>query len=183
MGNRLTKIFTRKGDDGLTDLGNRERVPKYNQQIEVFGTLDELNAAIGIVITCTEIPSAIESFLSEVQQNIFNICGEIAAPQFKSIDQNTVMDVENVINGLNETLPPLKDFVLPGGNIHSAHCHQARAICRRAERELCKLADEKEINQESLKYLNRLSDALFVIARTLAKEDVGTEITWDHTRI
>ena len=183
MGNRLTKIFTRKGDDGLTDLGNNERVPKYNQQIEVFGTLDELNAAIGIVITCTEIPLTIESFLVEVQQNIFNICGEIAAPQFKSIDQNNVVAVENFINDLNETLSPLKDFVLPGGNSHSAHCHLARAICRRAERELCKLADEKEINQESFKYLNRLSDALFVIARTLAKQDNGEEIIWKHPKV
>ncbi len=141
MGNRLTKIFTRKGDDGSTDLGNNKRVPKYDQQIEVFGSLDELSASIGILITSKDLPPRIVVFLTEVQQNIFNLSGEIAAPEFSNIDAANVLALENLINDLNATLPPLKDFVLPGSTRAAAHCHQARAICRRAERQLCKLAE------------------------------------------
>ena len=183
MGNRLTKIFTRKGDDGSTDTGSNERVPKYDIQIEVFGSLDELNASIGILTTEKELPAKIDSFLSEVQQNIFNLSGEIAAPEFSYIDAEHVLALELLINDLNDKLPPLKDFVIPGETRAAAHCHQARAICRRAERQLCKLADEKEINPESLKYINRLSDALFVVARILARQENEEETIWDHERI
>ena len=183
MCNRLKKIFTRKGDDGSTDTGNHERVPKYDQQIEVFGSLDELNASIGILTTEKDLPAKIAAFLSEVQQNIFNLSGEIAAPEFSYIDAKHVLALENVINDLNATLPPLKDFVIPGETRAAAHCHQARAICRRVERQLCKLADEKEINPESLKYINRLSDALFVVARVLARQENEEEIIWDHDRV
>jgi len=183
MGNRLTKIFTRKGDDGSTDLGNNKRVPKYDQQIEVFGSLDELSASIGILITSKDLPPRIVVFLTEVQQNIFNLSGEIAAPEFSNMDAANVLALENLINDLNATLPPLKDFVLPGSTRAAAHCHQARAICRRAERQLCKLAEEKEINRESLKYINRLSDALFVVARTLARQENQEETIWDHERV
>ena len=183
MGNRLTKIFTRKGDDGITDTGSNERVPKYDQQIEVFGSLDELNASIGILTTEKELPVKIDAFLSEVQQNIFNLSGEIAAPEFSYIDAEHVLALELLINDLNDKLPPLKDFVIPGETRAAAHCHQARAICRRAERQLCKLADEKEINPESLKYINRLSDALFVVARILARQENEEETIWDHERI
>ena len=183
MGNRLTKIFTRKGDDGSTDTGSNERVPKYDQQIEVFGSLDELNASIGILTSAKELPAKIDSFLSEVQQNIFNLSGEIAAPEFSYIDAEHVLALELLINDLNDKLPPLKDFVIPGETRAAAHCHQARAICRRAERQLCKLADEKEINPESLKYINRLSDALFVVARILTRQENEEETIWDHERI
>ena len=183
MGNRLTKIFPRKGDDGSTATGSKERVPKYDIQIEVFGSLDELNASIGILTTEKELPVKIDAFLSEVQQNIFNLSGEIAAPEFSYIDAQHVLALENLINDLNTTLPPLKDFVIPGGNRAAAYCHQARAVCRKAERQLCKLADEKEINTESLKYINRLSDALFVVARILARQENEEETIWDHDRV
>ena len=183
MGNRLTKIFTRKGDAGSTDPGSKERVPQYDKQIEVFGSLDELNASIGILTTETELPVKIDAFLSEVQQNIFNLSGEIAAPEFSYIDAQHVLALENLINDLNTTLSPLKYFVIPGGNRAAAYCHQARAVCRRAERQLCKLADEKEINTESLKYINRLSDALFVVARILARQENEEETIWDHDRV
>mgnify|MGYP001323291446 CR=1 FL=1 len=123
MGNRLTKIFTRKGDDGSTDTGSNERVPKYDIQIEVFGSLDELNASIGILTTEKELPVKIDAFLSEVQQNIFNLSGEIAAPEFSYIDAEHVLALELLINDLNDKLPPLKDFVIPGETRAAAHCH------------------------------------------------------------
>lgn len=181
MGNRLTKIFTKKGDDGSTDIGGNQRVPKYDQTIQVYGSIDELSAAIGLITTEENIPIHILDFLNGVQQNLFNISGEISAPQFQSIDENKVIAIEIFIDELNEKLPALKDFVVPGVNKSSAFTHQSRAICRRAERELFKLAEEKEVNKQSLKYINRLSDAFFVIARTLARE-VGEETIWDHER-
>ena len=181
MGNRLTKIFTKKGDDGSTDIGGNQRVPKYDQTIQVYGSIDELSTAIGLITTEENIPIHILDFLNGVQQNLFNISGEISAPQFQSIDENKVTAIEIFIDELNEKLPALKDFVVPGVNKSSAFTHQSRAICRRAERELFKLAEEKEVNKQSLKYINRLSDAFFVIARTLARE-VGEETIWDHER-
>jgi len=181
MANRLTKIFTKKGDDGSTDIGGNQRVPKYDQTIQVYGSIDELSAAIGLITTEENIPKHILDFLNGVQQNLFNLSGEISAPQFKSIDEKKVIAIEMFINELNEKLPPLKDFVVPGVNKSSTFTHQSRAICRRAERELFKLAEEKEVNQQSLKYINRLSDAFFVIARTLAREE-GEEKIWNHER-
>ena len=181
MGNRLTKIFTKKGDDGSTDIGGNQRVPKYDQTIQVYGSIDELSAAIGLITTEENIPIHILDFLNGVQQNLFNISGEISAPQIQSIDENKVTPIEIFIDELNEKLPALKDFVVPGVNKSSAFTQQSRAICRRAERELFKLAEEKEVNKQSLKYINRLSDAFFVIARTLARE-VGEETIWDHER-
>jgi len=181
MANRLTKIFTKKGDDGSTDIGGNQRVPKYDQTIHVYGSIDELSAAIGLITTEENIPQHILDFLYEVQQNLFNLSGEISAPKFKSIDEKTVTAIETFIDELNEKLPPLKDFVIPGINKSSTFAHQSRAICRRAERELFKLAEEKEINQQSLKYINRLSDAFFVIARTLARKE-GEEKIWEHKK-
>ena len=182
MGNRLTKIYTKKGDDGSTDLGGNQRVPKYDQQIEVYGSLDELSAAIGLIITQTGVPEEIGKFLSNSQQDLFNIAGEISAPEFSSMDEKKVKKIETLIDNINGELPPLKEFVVPGTNQQSAQTHLARAICRRAERALVKLASVKEVNPFALKYLNRLSDAFFVIARKLAREDSEKEVVWDHKR-
>ena len=182
MGNRLTKIYTKKGDDGSTDLGGNQRVPKYDQQIEVYGSLDELSAAIGLIITKTNIPEEIGKFLKNSQQDLFNIAGEISAPEFKSIDEKKVENIEVLIEKINEELPPLKEFVVPGVNEQSAQTHLARAICRRAERAIVKLSSTKEVNPFALQYLNRLSDAFFVIARKLAREDGEKEVVWEHER-
>ena len=182
MGNRLTKIYTKKGDDGSTDLGGNQRVPKYDQQIEVYGSLDELSAAIGLIITQTDIPEEIKKFLSNSQQDLFNIAGEISAPEFNSIDEDKVEKIEALIENINHELPPLKEFVVPGINKESAQTHLARAICRRAERSIVKLSTKKEINPFALKYINRLSDAFFVIARKLAREDSEKEVVWEHER-
>ena len=182
MGNRLTKIYTKKGDDGTTDLGGNQRVPKYDQQIEVYGCLDELSAAIGILVAEGDISENIQAFLSNVQQDLFNIAGELSAPEFKSINEEKVEEIEVFIESINSQLPPLKEFVVPGVNLQSSRTHLARAICRRAERELVKLALEKEVNPNSLKYLNRLSDAFFVVARKLARDENENEAVWDHQR-
>ena len=182
MGNRLTKIYTKKGDDGSTDLGGNQRVPKYDQQIEVYGSLDELSAAIGLIITQAGVPEEIGEFLSNSQQDLFNIAGEISAPEFRSMDEKKVEKIETLIDKINGELPPLKEFVVPGTNQQSTQTHLARAICRRAERALVKLASVKEVNPFALKYLNRLSDAFFVIARKLAREDSEKEVVWDHER-
>lgn len=183
MGNRLTKIFTKKGDDGTTDLGGNNRVEKFDSQIIVYGDLDELSAAIGL-ITCQEnIPSDIQAFLQSAQQEMFNISGELSAPEFKSVDEKKVVSIEEFIDRINENLPPLKEFIVPGEEIRSAHTHMARAICRRAERSLVKLSKERSINPFALKYLNRLSDAFFVIARLLARESSENETLWKHERV
>ena len=182
MGNRLTKIYTKKGDDGSTDLGGNQRVPKYDQQIEVYGSLDELSAASGLIITQTGVPEEIGKFLSNSQHNLFNIAGEISAPEFRSMDEKKVKQIETLIDKINGELPPLKEFVVPGTNQQSTQTHLARAICRRAERALVKLGSVKEVNPFALKYLNRLSDAFFVIARKLAREDSEKEVVWDHER-
>jgi len=194
MGNRLTKIYTKKGDDGTTDLGGNQRVPKYDQQIEVYGCLDELNAAIGILVAEGDISENIQAFLSNAQQDLFNIAGELSALEFKSIDEEKVEEIEVFIESINSQLPPLKEFVVPGVNLKSSRTHLARAICRRAERELVKLAFEVQeliiegadeeivVNPNSLKYLNRLSDAFFVVARKLARDENENEVVWDHQR-
>ena len=182
MGNRLTKIFTKKGDDGTTDLGGNNRVEKFDSQIIVYGELDELGAAIGL-ITCQEnIPSDILDFLQSAQQEMFNIAGELSAPEFQSLDDKKVVLIEDFIDRINESLPPLKEFVVPGEEIRSAQTHMARAICRRAERSMVKLSKEREVNSFALKYLNRLSDAFFVIARLLARESSAEEKLWKHER-
>ena len=182
MGNRLTKIFTKKGDDGTTDLGGNNRVEKFDSQIIVYGELDELGAAIGL-ITCQEnVPSEILDFLQSAQQEMFNIAGELSAPEFQSLDEKKVELIEAFIDRINESLPPLKEFVVPGQEIRSAQTHMARAICRRAERSMVKLSKERDVNSFALKYLNRLSDAFFVIARLLARESSAEEKLWKHER-
>ena len=182
MGNRLTKIFTKKGDDGTTDLGGNKRVEKFDKQIIVYGELDELSAAIGL-ITCQEnIPPNILDFLQSTQQELFNISGELSAPEFESLNEKKVVSVEKFIDCINEDLPPLKEFIVPGKEIRSAHTHMARAICRRAERSMVKLSKERAVNPFALQYLNRLSDAFFVIARLLARESSTDEPLWKHDR-
>ena len=182
MGNRLTKIFTKKGDDGTTDLGGNNRVEKFDSQIIVYGDLDELSAAIGLITCQDNIPSNIQEFLQSAQQEMFNIAGELSAPEFKSVDEKKVTSIEEFIDQVNENLPPLKEFIVPGEEIRSARTHMARAICRRAERSLVKLSKDRNINPFALKYLNRLSDAFFVVARLLARESSENETLWKHER-
>ena len=183
MGNRLTKIFTKKGDDGTTDLGGNDRVQKFDSQIIFYGDLDELSAAIGVITSQKNIPLNVLDFIQSSQQELFNIAGELSAPEYKSINEEKVILIEDFIDLLNDDLPPLKEFVVPGKEVRSAYTHMARAICRRAERSMVKLSTEKHVNPHALKYLNRLSDAFFVIARLLARESSTEEPLWNHDRV
>jgi cob(I)alamin adenosyltransferase len=182
MGNRLTKIYTRTGDDGTTGLGTGERVAKDSARIEACGTVDELNCAVGAVIASSGVPADVAGCLSEVQHWLFDLGGELSIPGRNVLDDETVADIEAALDRFNAELPPLKEFVLPGGRPAAAACHVARAICRRAERRVWSLARDEPVNAVSLRYLNRLSDLLFVLARVIARQDNGREVLWQPRR-
>lgn len=176
MGHRLSKIYTRTGDKGSTGLGGGVRVDKDHARVEAFGTVDELNSVIGMLLAC-ELPDAIRAVLDDVQNDLFDVGSELAQPGRELIPAAYVERLEQVLDGFNADLPPLKEFILPGGGVAAAHCHLARTVCRRAERRVVTLARSETINNDSLRYLNRLSDLLFVLARVLARADRG-EVLW-----
>jgi cob(I)alamin adenosyltransferase len=178
MANRLTKIYTRTGDDGTTGLASGERVAKDCPRVEAYGTVDELNACIGLVLATPKLPPRLQDFLPEVQHRLFDLGGELAVPGRNVIIGADSTDLERVLDELNANLPPLKDFVLPGGTAGAAACHLARAVCRRAERRVITLQREEPVNPESVRYLNRLSDLLFVMSRVLCRVDGGSEVVW-----
>jgi cob(I)alamin adenosyltransferase len=178
MGNRLTKIYTRTGDDGTTGLGSGERVAKDCPRVEAYGTVDELNAGVGLVLATPGLPVLISSSLTEIQHRLFDLGGELAVPGRDVILARDSSDLERLLDELNADLPPLKDFVLPGGTPGAAVCHLARAVCRRAERRVITLQKHESVNPESVRYLNRLSDLLFVMSRVLCRLDGSTEVIW-----
>lgn len=181
MGNRLSKIYTRTGDDGTTGLGDGNRVNKDSARVEAYGTVDELNSAIGMVLAMTP-PQPVADCLLSVQHQLFDLGGELCIPGESMIDDADVAGLEQRLDGFNADLPALKEFILPGGSPAAACCHLARTICRRAERRVISLAREEAVNEVPIRYLNRLSDLLFVIARVLARHDGGTEVLWQHER-
>jgi cob(I)alamin adenosyltransferase len=181
MGNRLSKIYTRTGDDGTTGLGDGSRVEKDGAWVESYGTVDELNSIIGLLLTHT-LPAVIQQCLHEVQHDLFDLGGELCIPSHRIITAEHVSRLENTLDQLNEELPMLKEFILPGGNPAAAVCHLARTVCRRAERRVVSLMREADINVYGLHYLNRLSDLLFVMARVLARADGGSEVLWQRNR-
>ena len=177
MGNRLTKIYTRTGDKGETGLGDGSRINKSDSRIKCLGQIDELNASIGIVLSF-KLDNKVSIVLTQVQHSLFDIGGEICIPGRIVIEKSYVDKLENTLDGFNEKLQPLKDFILPGGGQAAAFCHQARTICRRAESELIGLAKTTEINPISLSYLNRLSDLLFVTARYINHLENQPDVLW-----
>ena len=182
MGNRLSKIYTRTGDDGTTGLGDGSRVRKDSARVEAYGTVDELNSAVGVLLTVPALPEAVNACLTEVQHELFDMGGELSIPGHRMIGAAQVTRLEQELDGFNDALPPLKEFILPGGGPATAACHVARAIARRAERRVWALARSEEVSPELLKYLNRLSDLLFVLARVLARHERGAEVLWRHDR-
>jgi cob(I)alamin adenosyltransferase len=178
MGHRLSKIYTRTGDDGSTGLGDGSRAPKESLRVEAFGTVDETNCAVGVVLAITDLPAAVRRCLTDVQHDLFDLGGELCIPGTRLITQADVRRLEVELDGFNEALPPLKEFILPGGGSAAAACHVARAVCRRAERRCWSLARVEQVGPEGLKYLNRLSDLLFVLARVLARAAHGSEVLW-----
>lgn len=179
MGNRLSKIYTRTGDKGTTGLGDGSRVDKDSLRVETFGTVDELNSLVGLVLT-NDIDANVRDCLTRTQHELFDLGGELCMPGYMLIPETCVDQLEADLDHFNENLPPLKDFILPGGSEPAARCHLARTVCRRAERLMVSLAKAEDINGVSLRYLNRLSDLLFVIARVLVRANGGTEVLWVH---
>ena len=182
MGNRLSRIYTRTGDDGTTGLGDGTRVPKDSLRVEAYGTVDELNSAIGVLLATPAIPPAVEASLTEVQHELFDLGGELCIPGHQAITAVQVTRLERSLDEFNDSLPPLKEFILPGGGPAAAACHLARAIARRTERRVWTLAKTEKVSAEVTSYLNRLSDLLFVLARVLARHERGVEVLWRHDR-
>jgi cob(I)alamin adenosyltransferase len=182
MGHRLSRIYTRTGDDGTTGLGDGQRVRKDHARVEAYGTVDEANSAIGLVLSVPGLPGDVAHCLTAVQHDLFDLGGELCIPGTQSIKADRIAQLERVLDAFNEPLPALKDFILPGGGPAAAACHLARTIVRRAERRVWSLAETEQVNIEVPQYLNRLSDLLFVLARVLARHESGTEILWQHDR-
>lgn len=184
MGNRLSKITTRTGDDGTTGLGDGSRLSKTDLRFDAMGAIDGLNAHIGLLQAYLDDNPAIYDELSTIQHQLFNIGGELALPNhadmgYIAIDEHTIINLETQITKHNDQLPYLKEFILPAGSIATAQAHIARSLCRDAERTFIKLSlRDGNINQTTLQYLNRLSDYLFVLARVIARLDGGQEVLW-----
>ena len=178
MGHRLSKIYTRTGDDGTTGLGDGSRVPKTHGRIEAYGTVDEANSAIGVVLAVPGLPPAVSEALTKIQHELFDLGGELAVPGYRAIQDSHIDQLEQCLDRFNEPLPPLKEFILPGGGPAAAACHVARAIARRAERNAWALAQSEDVAPQVTRYLNRLSDLLFVVARVLARHENGQEVLW-----
>jgi cob(I)alamin adenosyltransferase len=180
MGNRLTRIYTRTGDGGTTGLADGQRIPKSDPRIEAFGAIDEANSAVGLVLVEERIPDGVRRSLTRVQNELFEAGAELSMPGHRILAPAHTERLESDLDALNAELPPLREFILPGGNRASAGCHLARTICRRAERCAWTLAEHAEVSEHLLRYLNRLSDYLFVAARTLARVDGGHEPLWER---
>lgn len=179
MGNRLSKIYTRTGDDGTTGLGDGSRVNKDSLRVEAMGDADELNSVLGIMIT-EGVPDILREPLIQIQHDLFNLGGEICMPGYVILNQNRIDDLEKLIDTLNEKLSPLKEFILPGGTKSAAYCHLARTVCRRAERKLITLNRTEPVTAISLQYLNRLSDLLFVMCRTINQVAGVSDVLWNN---
>jgi len=177
MGHRLSKIYTRTGDDGTTGLGDGSRVEKDHPRVEALGANDELNSHLGLMLA-HELPPALRAEITTIQHELFDLGGELSVPDRAVIQDDQVERLEKFLDGLNETLAPLKEFILPGGCHVAATAHVARAVCRRAERRLATLARQANVNPASLRYLNRLSDLLFVMARALNAANGQPDVLW-----
>ncbi|WP_129136587.1 cob(I)yrinic acid a,c-diamide adenosyltransferase [Luteimonas sp. YGD11-2] len=181
MGNRLSRIYTRTGDDGTTGLGDGSRTRKDSARVNAYGTVDEANSAIGLLLA-SELPDDVRDLLTAIQHQLFDLGGELCIPGHAAISDEDVDRLEAHLDRHNADLPPLKDFILPGGGEAAARCHLARTIVRRAERETVTLSCTEAVRPQAVRYLNRLSDLLFVLARVLARASGHGEVLWRHER-
>ena len=182
MGNRLSKIYTRTGDDGSTGLGDGSRTGKDSLRVNAYGTVDEANSAIGVLLAVPSVADDIRALLTTVQHQLFDLGGELCIPGHAAIQAADIDALERHLDHHNADLPALKDFILPAGGEAASRCHLARTIVRRAERETVTLARHDAVRPEAIRYLNRLSDLLFVLARVLARADGQGEVLWKHER-
>jgi cob(I)alamin adenosyltransferase len=181
MGNRLSKIYTRTGDDGSTGLGDGSRVSKDSARVCAYGTVDEANSTIGLLLA-TDLPEAVRVLLTTVQHQLFDLGGELCIPGHAAIEDADVERLEQQLDQHNAALPALKDFILPGGGETAARCHIARTVVRRAERAVVTLSHHDAVRPQAIRYLNRLSDLLFVLARVLARDSGHGEVLWARDR-
>ena len=181
MGNRLSKIYTRTGDDGTTGLGDGTRVAKDSARVNAYGTVDEANSCIGLLLAA-DVPDDIRVLLTRVQHQLFDLGGELCIPGHAAIHDADIDALEARLDHYNDALPPLKDFILPGGGEAAARCHVARTVVRRVERDTVTLSRHDAVRPQAIRYLNRLSDLLFVLARLLARASGHGEVLWDHDR-
>lgn len=177
MRNRLSRIVTRTGDAGTTGLADGRRVPKHDARIETLGEVDELNSHLGLLLT-ESMPEPIRALLTTIQNDLFDLGGELALPDHPQVVETHVLRLDTAIAELNAQLSPLKEFVLPGGTRAAALAHVCRTVCRRAERSLVRLAEREALSPLLGQYLNRLSDLLFIIARQINRSAGQAEPTW-----
>jgi len=178
---RLSKITTRTGDAGETGLGDGARVPKDSARIHALGDVDELNSALGTVLA-EELPQTVRAVLLEAQHDLFDLGGELSIPGHAMLREEQVRRLEEALEAWNADLPALKEFILPGGSRAAAAAHLARAICRRAERSVVALGRAEKVGEPARRYLNRLSDLLFVTGRVLNRHAGGGDVQWRHER-
>lgn len=181
MGNRLSKIVTRTGDNGTTGLGDNSRVDKDALRIHALGDVDELNSQIGVLL-CEPLPAALREELLTIQHDLFDLGGELAIPGYTLIGESKVARLDALLAKYNGDLPPLREFILPGGSRAAALAHVCRTVCRRAERVLVALGKTENINTGALQYVNRLSDLLFVLSRVLNRESNTPDVLWQKLR-
>jgi cob(I)alamin adenosyltransferase len=181
MGNRLSRIYTRTGDDGSTGLGDGSRVAKDSARVNAYGTVDEANSAIGLILA-SEVPDDVRNLLTAIQHQLFDLGGELCIPGHAAIVDADIDRLEQHLDTYNQDLPPLKEFILPGGGEAGARCHIARTVVRRAARETVTLSRLEPVRPEAVRYLNRLSDLLFVLSRVLARASGHGEVVWHHER-
>jgi cob(I)alamin adenosyltransferase len=181
MGKRLSKIVTRTGDAGTTGLGDGTRVGKDCLRIDCIGEIDELNSAIGVLLAET-LPESIRAALLRIQNDLFDLGGEICIPGAAVIEEAHIVRLEDLAAQLNDDLAPLKNFVLPGGSRQAALAHLARAVCRRVERRVVHLGNSEPVSEFARKYLNRLSDLLFILGRALNKVEGQGDVLWAQAR-
>lgn len=182
MGNRLSAIATRTGDNGTTGLGNNQRVSKNSLRVHAMGDVDELNSHIGVLL-CEEMPSDVRNLLVEIQHQLFNLGGELSIPGFELLKAEAVLALDEALAHYNDALPRLQEFILPAGNRAAAQAHVCRTVARRAERQVVALGGEESVQDTPRQYLNRLSDLMFVLARVLNRMNGGDDVYWKSERL
>jgi cob(I)alamin adenosyltransferase len=181
MGNRLSKIATRTGDNGTTGLGDGSRTVKDSLRVHAMGDVDELNSHLGLLL-CEDLPETLRGELLSIQHDLFDLGGELCIPGYTLISEVQVARLDALLAKYNADLPPLKDFILPGGSRAAAQAHVCRTVCRRAERVIVSLGKTESVNDSPRQYMNRLSDLLFVLSRVLNRHAGGGDVLWEKDR-
>jgi len=186
MGNRLSQIATRTGDDGTTGLGDNTRVPKSAPRVQAMGDVDELNSHIGLLL-CEDLPTGVRELLVDIQHQLFNLGGELSIPGFELLKPEALLSLDQALEDHNANLPRLQEFILPAGTRAAAQAHVCRTVARRAERAVVALGAQETLNPTPRQYLNRLSDLMFVLSRVLNRYrpdgTVGDDVYWKSERL